>query len=74
MLKMTSPNQLEKLTERAIHNAETFCDRETELHDELMEMLPEELKEAGKKAICNGMALGKVFTTEALLALCRSAQ
>lgn len=74
MLKMTSPGQLDHLTQIAIKNAETFCDRENEIHDELMEMLPPELKEAGKKAICNGMAVGKAFTTEALLALCRSAQ
>ena len=61
-------------TKRGIDCAEEFCDKMNVIRDEIMKALPPDLKLAGKKAICDGMAVEKAVSMETLLGLCREAE
>lgn len=66
-------DQVMNWTKRGIDCAEKFCDKMNDIRDEIMRDLPPDLKLAGKKAICDGMAVEKAVSMETLLGLCREA-
>lgn len=66
-------DQILDWTKRGIDCSEEFCDKMNVIRDEIMKELPPDLKLAGKKAICDGMAVEKAISMETLLGLCREA-
>ena len=72
-----SREKMIQVVQGAIRRAERFCEGAQEDNDRLMELLRrsghQDLVERGKKAICDGMAVGKAFATDHLASLCEEA-